>query len=201
MFVCCWPLSTCQRFVPFVFDTCRARVSASHSLPCFLNSEREEPATRVHHDLILSLHSIFLQFHGCLSNKTLKTTKISHWQTFYQNSHSHSFSFSVIPSQSVNNKNHSSTLECTKTPMPPLSVTLHQELPQIDHNDNDNDNPRMLIVQNCLLLPVVVAFWWYWTRRTAKRAVSRYFVMARNESCDTNTNDDTTLDYEEFSTW
>jgi hypothetical protein len=57
--------------------------------------------------------------------------------------------------------------------------------------------PRMIISHNCLLIPVVVAFWWYWTKRKASNVVSRLFLTEHGHRDD----NDVAFGNDEFSTW
>lgn len=74
----------------------------------------------------------------------------------------------------------------------------HDEVPRI-MNGKKNVPPKVLISYNCLLVPVVVAFWWYWTRKTARKVVSRLFVTSGNETC--HNDESNGFEYDEFSSW
>ncbi len=58
--------------------------------------------------------------------------------------------------------------------------------------------PRIIVSYNCLLLPVAVVFWWYWTRRKARQVVSRLLVKFDGEH---ETEGTSTFDADEFSSW
>jgi hypothetical protein len=65
------------------------------------------------------------------------------------------------------------------------------------HKQGKQQLPRMIISHNCLLIPVVVAFWWYWTKRKASHVVSRLFLTEHGHS----DNNDVAFGNDEFSTW
>jgi hypothetical protein len=60
-----------------------------------------------------------------------------------------------------------------------------------NHSTHSNGGGDIYVAHSCLLIPVVVAVWWYWTKRAAKRVLRKLTMLPETEACGPSMNDDT----------
>jgi hypothetical protein len=66
-----------------------------------------------------------------------------------------------------------------QTPLPLQHIPQHTTA---STNSNPTNSDGIYVAHSCLLIPVVVAVWWFWTKRAAKR-VLRKLTMLPEEPC------------------
>ena len=80
-----------------------------------------------------------------------------------------------------------------------MSVAMNRDPQSPQSRERHVPDNHVMLTHGCLLIPVFVVAWWYWTKRKARRAISgqlrRHEEEAKPDDCSVLPSDD------DFSTW
>jgi hypothetical protein len=85
------------------------------------------------------------------------------------------------------------TISFLSSPTTIVPTTPHDELFPSQSNEQQKPHTPLMIGYGCLLIPAVFLIWWYWTKRTARRVVSKVITFSHRGSSSPSDDVSTTI--------